>query len=38
VREGPDGALYLLTDASPNGRLLRVTPGGRETRSGLPRP
>ena len=29
VREGPDGALYLLTDASPNGRLLRVTPGGR---------
>lgn len=28
VREGPDGALYLLIDA-PNGRLLRVTPGGR---------
>jgi glucose/arabinose dehydrogenase len=26
VVEGPDGALYLLTD-SANGRLLRVTPG-----------
>ncbi|GGC74355.1 PQQ-dependent sugar dehydrogenase [Marinobacter halophilus] len=25
VRQGPDGALYLLTD-SPEGRLLRVTP------------
>lgn len=25
VRQGPDGALYLLTDA-PDGRLLRVTP------------
>jgi len=25
VREGPDGALYLLTDGA-NGRLLRVTP------------
>jgi len=23
VRQGPDGALYLLTDASPNGKLLR---------------
>jgi glucose/arabinose dehydrogenase len=29
VREGPDGAIYLLTDDSPNGRLLRVTPGSR---------
>jgi glucose/arabinose dehydrogenase len=29
VREGPDGAVYLLTDDSPNGRLLRVTPGSR---------
>jgi hypothetical protein len=28
VREGPDGAVYLLTDDS-NGRLLRVTPAGR---------
>jgi glucose/arabinose dehydrogenase len=26
VRAGPDGALWLLTD-SPNGRLLRLTPG-----------
>ncbi|MNG39539.1 Soluble aldose sugar dehydrogenase YliI precursor [compost metagenome] len=25
VKEGPDGALYLLTDAS-NGRLLKLTP------------
>lgn len=25
VRQGPDGALYLLTDA-PDGRLLRITP------------
>jgi glucose/arabinose dehydrogenase len=29
VREGPDGAIYLLTDDSPNGRLLRVTPSSR---------
>jgi len=28
VREGPDGAIYLLTDDN-NGRLLRVTPAGR---------
>jgi aldose sugar dehydrogenase len=28
VREGPDGALYLLTDSS-RGRLLRVEPAGR---------
>ena len=28
VRQGPDGSVYLLTD-SPNGRLLRVTPGSR---------
>ena len=28
VREGPDGALYLLTD-SPRGRLIRVEPAGR---------
>jgi len=27
VREGPDGALYLLTDENP-GRVLRVVPGG----------
>jgi glucose/arabinose dehydrogenase len=26
VRQGPDGALYLLTD-SPDGRILRLTPG-----------
>ena len=25
VVQGPDGALYLLTDA-PNGRLLKLTP------------
>jgi glucose/arabinose dehydrogenase len=29
VREGPDGAIYLLTDDSPNGRLLRITPRSR---------
>lgn len=29
VREGPDGAIYLLTDDRSNGRLLRVTPAGR---------
>ena len=29
VREGSDGAVYLLTDDSSNGRLLRVTPAGR---------
>ena len=28
VREGPDGALYLLTDDS-NGKILRVAPAGR---------
>jgi glucose/arabinose dehydrogenase len=28
VREGPDGAVYLLTD-DRNGRLLRVAPNGR---------
>ncbi|MGH6771084.1 MAG: PQQ-dependent sugar dehydrogenase [Xanthobacteraceae bacterium] len=28
VRQGPDGALYLLTDNSP-GRVLRVSPGKR---------
>lgn len=28
VRQGPDGALYVLTDA-PNGRLLRVEPATR---------
>jgi glucose/arabinose dehydrogenase len=26
VVQGPDGALYLLTDASPDGKLLRVAP------------
>jgi aldose sugar dehydrogenase len=26
VRQGPDGAIYILTDSS-NGRILRVTPG-----------
>jgi glucose/arabinose dehydrogenase len=25
VRQGPDGALYLLTDAN-NGRILRIAP------------
>ena len=28
VRQGPDGALYLLTDSSA-GRILRVTPAGK---------
>ena len=28
VREGPDGAIYLLTD-SPRGRLLRLEPTSR---------
>jgi len=28
VRQGPDGKLYLLTDAS-DGALLRLDPGGR---------
>lgn len=28
VRQGPDGALWLLTDSS-TGRILRVTPGGK---------
>jgi glucose/arabinose dehydrogenase len=28
VRQGPDGYLYLLTDA-PNGRLVRLDPAGR---------
>ena len=28
VRQGPDGGLYLLTDAS-RGRILRLEPGGR---------
>ena len=27
VRVGPEGAVYLLTD-SPQGRVLRVVPGG----------
>jgi len=28
VRQGPDGALWLLTDNSA-GRILRVTPAGK---------
>jgi len=28
VRQGPDGAIYLLTDDSSNGRILRVAPAG----------
>jgi glucose/arabinose dehydrogenase len=28
VRQGPDGALWLLTDSS-NGRVLRVTPAAK---------
>ncbi|WP_398469751.1 PQQ-dependent sugar dehydrogenase, partial [Tardiphaga sp.] len=28
VRQGPDGALWLLTDSS-SGRLLRITPAGK---------
>jgi glucose/arabinose dehydrogenase len=30
VREGPDGALYILTDEDP-GELLRITPQGATT-------
>jgi glucose/arabinose dehydrogenase len=30
VRQGPDGALYLLTDDLKNGRLLRLTPASRQ--------
>ena len=28
VRQGPDGAIYLLTDRSRNGQLIRVVPAG----------
>jgi glucose/arabinose dehydrogenase len=28
IRQGPDGALWLLTD-SPAGRLLRISPAGK---------
>jgi glucose/arabinose dehydrogenase len=28
IRQGPDGAIYLLTDNS-NGRILRVAPVGK---------
>lgn len=28
VRQGPDGALYLLTDDPRNGRFIRIVPGG----------
>ena len=31
VRQGPDGPLYLLTDAA-NGRLLKLAPKGTTTR------
>jgi len=27
VRQGPDGYLYLATDANPNGAILRIEPG-----------
>ncbi|HEY6571859.1 MAG TPA: PQQ-dependent sugar dehydrogenase, partial [Candidatus Eisenbacteria bacterium] len=33
VVEGPDGAIYLLTDDA-NGRLLKVTPANGATRPG----
>ena len=26
VKQGPDGFLYLLTDATPNGKVLRLEP------------
>jgi aldose sugar dehydrogenase len=26
IRQGPDGLLYILTDAAPNGQLLRLEP------------
>ena len=28
IRQGPDGALYLLTDDLANGRIVRLTPRG----------
>jgi glucose/arabinose dehydrogenase len=28
VRQGPDGALWLLTDDPSDGRIVRLTPGG----------
>jgi glucose/arabinose dehydrogenase len=31
VRQGPDGALYLLTDGG-NGKLLKLAPKGSSTR------
>lgn len=33
VRQGPDGYLYLATDANPNGVILRIEPGARSTTS-----
>jgi glucose/arabinose dehydrogenase len=27
VRQGPDGALWLLTDDARDGQILRLTPG-----------
>mgnify|MGYP006197720843 CR=1 FL=1 len=28
VRQGPDGLLYVLTDAADDGRVIRLTPSG----------
>jgi len=37
VRQGPDGYLYLATDANPNGAILRIEPGAsRSTASAQP--
>jgi glucose/arabinose dehydrogenase len=33
VRQGPDGYLYLATDANPNGAILRIEPAPRPTSS-----
>lgn len=36
VRQGPDGALYLLTDDARDGKLLRLTPGASNKGSTVP--
>jgi aldose sugar dehydrogenase len=33
VRQGPDGLIYLATDASPNGVILRIEPAARASSS-----
>ncbi|MEQ8404140.1 MAG: PQQ-dependent sugar dehydrogenase [Oceanicaulis sp.] len=36
VAEGPDGALYVLTDSREDGKVLRLTPTGAEIRRDTP--